>query len=584
MMSPSESAGAGVGPDPKHRLIAIDARYAVVAGLALAAAFFVFGLVVSGAFTSEHRTAAPTLVRTTIPAAAAVSVYATAPDITHPASSTLRVDSSPVARTYLRFDLSRLTGEVTSAKLSFDPLSTSPVGLAVDLVAGGWTPDQLTYFTAPKPRERIGHSGPLSRGVRSSIDVTRFVQAYRQLDIALVALSSQQIALAGRQRGALGPQLALVLKGGKAAAQAAPPGHAQASPAAGAGQASPAAGVVQASLASAARAATTGNMAAGRGHDPLVAAAGDIACDPSTASYARGNGTDTNCHERIVSDMLLRIHPTALLPLGDEQYQCGDLSGFRASYGPTWGRLMAISHPVPGNHEYGGVACHRSSAGAYFRYFGAHAGGNDRGWYSYNLGRWHFIALNSECSAGIGLLRVGGCESGSAQERWLRHDLVTHRQRCTLAYWHEPRFSSGEHGDAGDMAVIWNDLARAHVDIVLSGHNHDYERFAPIGVVPHVDVTTGPTQPTGPTEPTGPVKQPDFQQPIPNPNGIREFVVGTGGKNHYLFDHPPLRGEVVRNDNTYGLLLLRLRPRGYSWRFVPEPGKSFTDSGSGTCS
>lgn len=312
-------------------------------------------------------------------------------------------------------------------------------------------------------------------------------------------------------------------------------------------------------------------MAAGPGHAPLVAAAGDIACDPTTAKFAGGNGTGNSCHERIVSDMLLRIHPTAVLPLGDEQYQCGYLSGFRASYGPTWGRLMAISHPVPGNHEYG-APCHPSSAVGYFRYFGAIAGRNERGWYSYNLGRWHFIALNSECRAGQGLLQVGGCESGSPQERWLRHDLATHRQRCTLAYWHEPRFSSGEHGEAGDMATIWNDLARAHVDIVLSGHNHDYERFAPIGVVPGVDATTASTE------------APSFEQPILNRTGIREFVVGTGGKNHYVFQHPPLRGERVRNDNTFGLLLLRLRPRGYSWRFVPEPGKSFTDSGSGTCS
>jgi hypothetical protein len=269
--------------------------------------------------------------------------------------------------------------------------------------------------------------------------------------------------------------------------------------------------------------------------------------------------------------MLLRIHPTAVLPLGDEQYQCGALSDFRASYGPTWGRLMAISHPVPGNHEYGG-SCHRSSASGYFRYFGAAAGGNDRGWYSYNVGSWHLIALNSECSSGREGVPVGGCGAGSPQETWLRRDLATHPQRCTLAYWHEPRFSSGEHGDNQRMAAIWNDLARAHVDIVLSGHNHDYERFAPIGVTPGVPTETGPTLP------------PNFEPPILNPSGIREFVAGTGGKNHYRFVHTPLRGELVRNDNTYGLLLLRLRPRGYSWRFVPEPGKSFTDSGSGTCS
>jgi acid phosphatase type 7 len=542
-----------------------------VAGLAVAVAFVWFGLVVSGAFTSERRTLATTVVRATIPAVAAVSVFATAPDITHGGSRTLRVDSSPVVRTYLRFDLSRFTGRLTSARLSFDPLSANPAGLAVDLVAGGWTEDQVTYFTAPKPGDRIGLSGPLSRGVRSSIDLTRFVQGGRVLDLALVALSSQQIALAGRERGGLGPQLAVTLKGGTVPARAAGPGSAQASPAAGASQASPAAGAGPASLASAAKAATTGGMAAGAGHDPLVAAAGDIACNPGAPTYQGGNGTKNDCHERVTSQMLLRIHPTAVLPLGDEQYQCGGLSDFRASYGPTWGRLMAISHPVPGNHEYGG-SCHRSTAAGYFSYFGAIAGHNERGWYSYNLGSWHLIALNSECRSGHEGVLVGGCDAGSAQEHWLRHDLATHQQRCTLAYWHEPRFSSGQHGDNQHMAAVWNDLARAHVDVVLSGHNHDYERFAPIGVVPGVPVSTGPTLP------------PNFQDPILNPQGIREFVVGTGGKNHYLFMHPALHGELVRNDNTYGLLLLRLRPHGYSWRFAPEPGKSFTDSGSGTCS
>jgi hypothetical protein len=531
----------------------------VVVVLAVAAASVVLGLAVSGAFSSKGETAATVTVRTSIPATADASVLATAPDANHGASGTLRVDGSPIVRSYLRFDLSRLRGKVTSAILSFDPLSANPVGLAVNVAPGGWSEGGITYATAPGPGARIGLSGPLSPGVRASINVTRFVRGRGELDLVLVALSSQQIALASREQDGLGPQLVLVLKGGSRPAQAARAGHAHASPAPAAAQPF------------SARAATAGSMAAGPTHDPLIAAAGDIACDPTTATYQAGNGTKNDCHERVTSGMLLRIHPTAVLPLGDEQYQCGALSDFHASYGPTWGRLMAISHPVPGNHEYGG-ACHRSSAAGYFRYFGAVAGTNDRGWYSYNLGSWHLIALNSECRSGHEGVPVGGCNVGSAQERWLKRDLATHRRRCTLAYWHEPRFSSGEHGDAQQMARIWNDLARAHVDIVLSGHNHDYERFAPIGVVPGVEVPTGPTD------------QPNFEQPILNPTGIREFVVGTGGKNHYLFTHAPLSGELVRNDNTYGLLLLRLRPRGYSWRFVPEPGKTFTDSGSGTCS
>jgi acid phosphatase type 7 len=570
MMLPSESAHGGPAKrrPGEHGPLALHPVYAIVVVLAVAAAFLALGLVVGGAFSSKRETVALATFRTSIPAAADASVFATAPDENHGASGTLRVDSSPVVRTYLRFDLTRFTGKVTSAILSFDPLRANPVGLAVNVAPGGWSEGQITYATAPGPGARIGLSGPLSAGVRPSLNVTRFVRAGRELDLVLVAVSSQQIVLASRERGGRGPQLALVVKGGARPAQVARAGHAHASPTP-ASPAPPSPGT--SSLAADATAASVGSMAAGPGHDPLVAAAGDIACDPTTATYQGGNGTENDCHERVTSNMLLRIHPNAVLPLGDEQYQCGAGSDFRASYGPTWGRLLAISHPVPGNHEYGG-SCHRSSASGYFRFFGAVAGTNERGWYSYNVGSWHMIALNSECSSGHEGVPVGGCDAGSAQETWLRHDLATHPRRCTLAYWHEPRFSSGEHGDAQQMATIWNDLARAHVDIVLSGHNHDYERFAPIGVVPGVEVPTGPTD------------QPNYEQPLLNPTGIREFVVGTGGKNHYLFHNPPLHGERVRNDNTYGLLLLRLRPRGYSWRFLPEPGKTFTDSGTGTCS
>jgi hypothetical protein len=304
-----------------------------------------------------------------------------------------------------------------------------------------------------------------------------------------------------------------------------------------------------------------------RGRYPLIAAAGDIACDPEAAGFNHGGGTRNSCRARVVSDMLRRIRPTAVLPLGDNQYECGDMSAFRDSYDKSWGRLKGISRPAVGNHDYGD-ACGRSSAVGYFDYFAAAAGPYGRGYYSYDLGRWHLIALNSECNYGRGSLRVGGCETGSPQERWLRADLAAHRPRCTLAYWHEPRFSSGQHGNAQQMADIWNVLVRARADIVLSGHNHVYERFDPLGAARGIPTTGG---------------QRNFQQPVPEASGIREFVVGTGGKNHYAFRHRPLRGEAVRNANTYGALLLRLRPRGYRWQFLPERGKRFTDAGSGRC-
>jgi len=195
-------------------------------------------------------------------------------------------------------------------------------------------------------------------------------------------------------------------------------------------------------------------------------------------------------------------------------------------------------YPAVGNHEY-----LTASAAGYFTYFGGISP-----YYSYNLGDWHMISLDSECSY------VGGCQAESAQEKWLRADLASHDTLCTLVYWHEPRFSSGEHGDSTQMTTIWSDLVAAHVDVVLSGHNHDYERFAPLGATGQLD-----------------------------PNGVTEFVVGTGGKNHYGFVRAPLTGELVRNDTSFGVMRMLLGPTGFSWRFHPAPGYTFSDSGSAAC-
>ena len=162
-----------------------------------------------------------------------------------------------------------------------------------------------------------------------------------------------------------------------------------------------------------------------------------------------------------------------------------------------------------------------------------------RGWYSYALGTWHVIVLNSNCD------KIGGCERGSAQWRWLQADLAAHRNTCTLAYWHHPRFSSGGHGSDITYAPFWDLLARAKADVVLAGHDHDYERFAPL-------------------------------------RGIRSFVVGTGGKSHYPF-LLPRPGSVARTADTFGVLRLTLWAGSYGWRFLPVAGGSFTDAGTANC-
>ncbi|MBW4487187.1 MAG: metallophosphoesterase [Trichocoleus desertorum ATA4-8-CV12] len=279
------------------------------------------------------------------------------------------------------------------------------------------------------------------------------------------------------------------------------------------------------------------------GTAPAIAAAGDIACDPNSPNFNQGRGTATACRMQATAQLLLNEDLAAVLPLGDLQYEVGSAEGFQKSYDPSWGKLKSITRPVVGNHEYA-----TPGAAAYYRYFGAAAGDPQQGYYSYDLGQWHIIALNSNCS------QVGGCHRGSPQERWLKADLAAHPRKCTLAYWHHPRFSSGHHGNDPNTQAFWQTLYAAGVDVALAGHDHHYERFAP-------------QTPQGKLDPD---------------RGIRQFVVGTGGKNHYELDEIQPNSQV-QNADTYGVLKLTLHPTSYDWRFISVAGKSFADSGSNPC-
>lgn len=272
-----------------------------------------------------------------------------------------------------------------------------------------------------------------------------------------------------------------------------------------------------------------------------VVAAGDIACDPADAGYNGGAGTATRCHMLATSNLALSLSPAAVLLLGDNQYNNGALANYQASFGPSWGRLKGITFPVPGNHEY-------LTAGAqgYYDYFGMAAGDPAKGWYSFDLGGWHLIALSSNCTA------IGGCESASAQGQWLAADLAAHPGVCTLAYWHHPRFSSGPHGNDALFQDFWTLLDAAGADLILNGHDHGYERFAP-------------QTPTGAAD----------------PDGVRELVVGTGGKD--LTSVMTVRANSeVRNYAAFGVLELTLHPNGYEWRFLSDTGTTL-DSGRGLC-
>ena len=285
--------------------------------------------------------------------------------------------------------------------------------------------------------------------------------------------------------------------------------------------------------------------------DPVIAAAGDIACDPGSSSFNSGNGTSSSCHQKATA-ALLSAGLSAVLPLGDNQYYCGSLAAFNASYDLSWGAQKAITRPAVGNHEYltqGGTGCDATNAGAagYFAYFGTNAGAQGSGYYSFDVGAWHLIALNSNCGD------AGGCSANSPQGKWLAADLAAHRTVCTLAYWHIPLFSSGGRASSNSKA-FWDQLYAAGADVILSSHDHTYERFAR-------------QTPAGLADPVA---------------GIREFIVGTGGANHTSFSTTVANSEV-RNSNTYGVLRLTLHATSYDWQFVPETGASFSDSGSEAC-
>jgi len=264
------------------------------------------------------------------------------------------------------------------------------------------------------------------------------------------------------------------------------------------------------------------------GSDVVFIGAGDI-------------GDCTRTSDDSTGALIARLNPDAVFSAGDNAYPDGTATEFATCFDPAWGRFKAKIHPVPGNHEY-----HQTGALPYFQYFGAAAGDPAKGYYSYDLGDWHIIALNGEISAG----------AGSAQETWLKADLAASTKTCTMAYMHRPRFSAGYHGSNSSMQAMWQDLYDAGAELWIAGHNHDYERFAP-------QTATGVADPA---------------------RGLREFVVGTGGAGTEAWSTtPPIANEEAWANPVFGVLKLTLRAGGYDWEFIPIAGYTFTDSGSGTC-
>ena len=420
------------------------------------------------------------------------------PNATNGTSTRLRVDGSPLVRSYLRFDVSGVSGTVESATLRLHPTSASKSGFRAHPVDDtGWSETALTWNSAPPIGPAVGSSGPAATETPVSIDVTALVDGNGLLSLALTTPGTTAISLGSREDASRTPQLII----------------------------------------------ETSDPA----DDPLIAAAGDVACDPSSTNFNGGFGTATECRQRYTSDLLLAQPFDAVLALGDLQYETGEAADFLASYDPSWGRVMDITRPVPGNHEYG-----TPGASGYYDYFNGagiavgRAGDRSKGYYSFDLGSWHVVALNSNCS-------VVPCAAGSTQEQWLRADLAANPAQCTLAYWHHPRFSSGQHGSLAQTTAFWAALDDAGADVVLVGHDHDYERFAP-----------------------------QDEAGVANPQGIKQFVVGTGGRSLRPFPTVAPNSEF-RDATSFGVLALELHSSSYDWQFLAAAGSTLQDSGSTDC-
>jgi hypothetical protein len=285
--------------------------------------------------------------------------------------------------------------------------------------------------------------------------------------------------------------------------------------------------------------ATVSATPTGGPSDPVLLTAGDIA----SCSWSSDEATAT----------LVDGLAGTVLTLGDNAYPNGTATDFSSCYGPTWGRFKSRTRPTPGNHDY-----NTAGAKGYFDYWNGvgnqagPAGDRSLGYYSFDLGTWHVVVLNSECEESSGLWLKGGCAAGSAQEAWLEADLAAAPTNNIIVAWHKPRYSSSlEHGASAHMQGFWQIAYDAGVDLVLAGHSHNYERFAQMNASGAVDTTFG----------------------------MREIVVGTGGASAHGFSTPPSTSQV-RNSGTAGVLQLTLHPTSFDWRFVPVAGKTFTDTGT----
>ncbi|MFI9456909.1 metallophosphoesterase [Amycolatopsis sp. NPDC052450] len=266
------------------------------------------------------------------------------------------------------------------------------------------------------------------------------------------------------------------------------------------------------------------------GDRPLAAA--------TTTVAAVGDVCGSSCNQ--TAPLIKNMNPQALILAGDNAYSSGTLSEYKNNYDPYYGQFKSITYPTPGNHEY-----NTSGASGYFDYFGTRAGERGKGYYSFDVGDWHFVALNSNITRG----------TGSTQETWLKNDLAASTKPCTAAFFHHPRFSRGTHGDDSSVTPFFQALYNAKADLIVVGHDHNYQRYAP-------------SRPDGTRD---------------DVNGVRELLIGTGGRGYYNFDQSSAAVQEAGNTNTFGVGKLTLSATDYRSDFVPVSGRTFTDTATGKC-
>ena len=486
--------------------------------------------------------------------------------------STLRTRAGPTDeyRTYLAFDVAGVVGPIASVRLRLFVTDPSPDGGALYLVSNAWTEGGITWANAPSmPASPVaGSPGLAALGAWIEWDVTSVVTANGRYSFALTNATTNSLIWSSRE-GTSPPQL--VVSTGSAG-----PPHAAFTTNVVAGSTPLSVQFTDGSTGAAIWAwdFQSDGIVDSTAQNPMFTytvpgtysvrlrvsnAAGSDVVDRSglitaTAPPPVGPVTGTLVGAGDIADCLTDMdEATARLldgiagtvfTAGDNVYEIGAPTEFSGCYDPTWGRHKARTLPAAGNHDYdtGGAA-------GYFGYFGSIAGDPTKGYYSTDVGGWHIVVLNSNC-----LDIVGGCQTGGAQEQWLRSDLAASTASCTVAIWHHPLFSSGSHVSNVEVRPLWQALYDAGADVVVVGHDHDYERFASQSATGVADQAYG----------------------------LREFVVGTGGRELRSFATVAPNSEV-RDSSAFGVLRLTLHSGGYDWAFTPVTGASFTDTGTAAC-